>query len=189
MKLATSIDDLPRRQAKVRCNLCNKIYSKQGFHYHINGVHRKLRVKCDICGKEGRPDFLWSHKKTFHSLPSSNEKVKEKDQLKNHTECVHVHNNPRVKCHICGKAVKKGSLKDHKLRREKGKYLNFATPIDDKSSSNKVKCNLCGNIVSKPNISVHIKNVHFHLKVKCDVCGKEVRKDSLKKHKLNIHSP
>ena len=81
----------------------------------------------------------------------------------------------------------KNHTEQNKARREKRKYLNFATPIDDKSS-NKVKCNLCDNTVSKPNISVHIKNVHFHFKVKCDVCGKEVRKDSLKKHKLRIHS-
>ena len=171
----------------MRCNLCNKIYSKQGFHFHLNGVHRNLRIKCDVCGKEVRQNYLYFHKKRFHSHPSSNENVMETDQLKNHNECVHVYNNPRVKCHICGKAVKKGSLKDHKVRREKGKYLKFATPIDDKSS-NKVKCNLCNNIVSKPNISVHIKNVHFHFKVKCDVCGKEVRKDSLKTHKLRFHS-
>ena len=62
-KFATSIDDLPWKQSKVRCNLCSKIISKKTFNDHIRFAHlNKNRVKCDVCGKEVKKYNLNQHK-------------------------------------------------------------------------------------------------------------------------------
>ena len=157
---------------RVNCDYCGKNILKDHLKYHIDNVHNNLRVKCDVCGKEVKVkrDGLRTHK-LIHSdvdRPVSR----------------------KTSCNICGELIQQRNLMRHKRRvhsnaekKERGRYLKFATPIDD---AKKVKCNLCDSIMTRSHISHHIQRVHGSL-VKCDLCGLKVKENSIKMHKLRIH--
>ena len=157
---------------RVNCDYCGKNILKDHLKYHIDNVHNNLRVKCDVCGKEV--------------------KVK-RDGLKRHKLIHSDVDRPvsrKTSCNICGELIQQRNLMRHKRRvhsnaekKERGRYLKFATPIDD---AKKVKCNLCDSIMTRSHISHHIQRVHGSL-VKCDLCGLKVKENSIKMHKLRIH--
>ena len=200
LKFVTPIDE---DQAKARCNLCNKIYSRRFIRYHINNVHRygNPLVKCDVCGKEVKKRSLRTHKFKFH--PSSERVNCEhcgknilRDHLKYHIN--NVHNNPRVKCDVCGKEVKRIGLRTHKLI-----HSNV-----DRPGSTKTPCNICGELIQQQNLKRHKRMVHssekkngrylkfvtpiddsmkISAKVKCNLCNSIMVRAYIPRHIQSVH--
>ena len=212
MKFATSIDDLPWKQSKVRCNLCSKIISKKSFNNHIRFAHlTNNRVKCDVCGKEVKKCSLNQHK-LIHSNKGRAKKIPcnicgkliQDGHLKKHKNIVHGHHSSRerVNCEHCGTNVFKEKLKEHKMI-----HVN-------EGRAKKMPCNICGKLVQERHLKKHMKihsnrnkgtecNINHEAKgnvklnekksnliikiMSCKICGMKVQKRCLKRH-LKEHS-
>ena len=213
-KFATSIDDLPwKRQSKVRCNLCSKIFSKKNFKYHIRVHINNNRVKCDVCGKEVKKYNLNQHK-LIHDHEGRAKKIPcnicgklvQDGSLKKHKNIFHGHHSSRkrVNCEHCGANVFKENLKEHKMIHA------------NEGRAKKIPCNICGKLLRERGLRNHMKihsdrnkgternssqEARGNLKneinekkssliikiISCKICGMKVQKRCLKRH-LKEHS-
>ena len=90
-KLLRHIKTFHDKIFEFKCQICTKEYPKKDqLKYHMESVHEKLRMTCDICGK-----------------------VTDRKSLKAHMKFVH-EKKEKWKCDICFKIMYKGShIKTH----------------------------------------------------------------------------
>ena len=156
LKFVTPLDDLPLDQAKARCDLCNKTYSRRSIRSHINIVHRygNPRVKCDVCDTEVKRSSLRKHKLRYH--PSS-ERVNckhpngEESQsgvyLKFATPIDDaIKNSAKIKCNLCERIIVRTYISHH--------IKNFH------NLSPRVKCDECGKEVKEYSLRRHKLRIH-----------------------------
>ncbi|XP_055682629.1 zinc finger protein 37-like [Lutzomyia longipalpis] len=139
------------------CAFCGKVLKKrQNIWDHINIVHlKKSRYKCDICGIQFRYNTgYYVHRKT-HFLPDGSRRV-----LNDTKACEDI---LKVSCEICGKCVKRNSLKSHMithLSKPRPKIIRYV-------------CHICGYTAPAKTQYVQHMNIHSEDKTyKCDKCGK-----------------
>ena len=77
------------KRVKEKCNDCGKIMLKESLSMHMKSVHFKEKVKCDECGVELAVGSLKSHKGWYFKVQAS------------------------ANCGECGAKMLKGSLKRH----------------------------------------------------------------------------
>ena len=90
-KLMRHIQTFHDKIYEFKCKICNKEYGKKDqLKYHMESVHQKIRITCDICGK-----------------------VTDRRSMKAHMKYVH-EKKEKWKCDICFKILYKPShLKTH----------------------------------------------------------------------------
>ena len=160
---------------------------KGGSEASREAGRQKMREKefvCEYCGKKVRYS-LENHMKYWHAnklMHQGEEKVlkclycpkefdaKQQDSFRRH---MRGHNEPDVKCKLCGSIMKKRSLKNHMSR----KHLK-------EEEGKEHKCTICPKVFkNKHQLSLH-KNYHKkERKFECDQCSKLF----LMKHHLQNH--
>ena len=157
----------------------------------MDAVHRKVKHKCHICGKE------FSFKS---ALNRHNEQLHRKKDLKEHFEAHEIPNKSSLqrsrrdgpnKCSSC----KKGFTTIVRLRNHERKFCNyFAKSTNNmekhvRSKHSKYKCLICLKLFNrKADFKEHRDSVHSKIKYQCDVCGSEfASKSSLRRHNKIYH--
>ena len=166
----SSVSEILPKAKNVSCDLCNYTTNRRSHlneHYRI--IHLKVRVVCDLCGKEFAN--INQHMRVVHKVLRSGILAKKECQechkefydLTKHM--AKAHNLKYVydyDCNICNVKFKSKFILQRHMQRRHG----------DKS-----ECGECGKKVS--NLDVHIKKVHRNKKngpQSCFMCQKEFRK-------------
>ena len=188
----------PRIESSLKCDLCNKTFTKRGnLNKHNGSVHVSIRkFKCDRCDKTYKlKQHLNKHIGIFHDKREDLKMEKEycvkcKKQiffLKRHEMMVH-EKKFRCFCQICNKSYSTTfNLKKHiSLIHEK-------TSISDEKTSKsvmKMQCEICNkNFSRKDSIMKHMKATHDKIKnFQCEFCDRMFdRKDKLNEH-IRVHT-
>jgi len=154
------------------CDLCSKLFgTKEQLHRHRKKTCSKIQIKasCPVCNKFYRDSQnLRFHLLTEHSDQYEPENEEEEKLLR----------NEKVTCHICGKDMRRLSLKQHIL-------------FVHQQEKRVPKCGICHLCFPSDSLKrKHLKLIHGispKLK-KCEVCGKGfINGESLKKHIKGVH--
>ncbi|XP_050098529.1 zinc finger protein 616-like [Anopheles aquasalis] len=109
----------------VACTICQRMYTKYSFKYHMRTVHGKLELVCEHCGKVYRTIGLLNKHKALHEKTKSPAKMTNctvcrqtirQSYLNRHMEVMHS-DSPPVTCSVCGNSFRnKRSLSHHRTR-------------------------------------------------------------------------
>ena len=107
-KRSVELHDLAvhKKEKPCKCDICDMPFDSIGnLKKHYQGKHEKLKVKCDLCGKELSLLSIGQHKKVIHDIENAFScKICEKDftntsNLKVH-HAVH-HELKKLECQFC----------------------------------------------------------------------------------------
>ena len=150
---------------------------------HYQAKHEKLKIKCELCGKELGLLSIKQHKKVIHDLEKAFScKICEKDftnisNLKVH-HTVH-HELKKLECQFCSFETK--------YKNEMKKHITMRHSI---AKDGLLKCEHCDKHFYEPNLlRSHINRKHLELfAFKCDRCEKAYKfNSSLQSHVRNVH--
>ena len=145
----------PKKEKTIACSQCNyTTHAKYYLNEHYRYVHKKVKVLCDLCGKEFAN--INQHMRVSHKVLRSGILTKK----------------PCQECHKSYYDLTKHMAKAHKLKYEYEYnceicHLKLATKFIlqrhmQRKHGNKASCPECGKRVS--NLEVHIKKMHSNPK-------------------------
>ncbi|XP_050359825.1 zinc finger protein 546-like [Nymphalis io] len=166
---------------KRACTLCGKILPRERLARHLNRVHAKFVLNCDICEKLFDEQLeLEKHKILLHGDGSYQCKTC-KNGFKNERSLrAHMYTHTLFNCSSCN-----ASFENRKC------YTHHRKICDGSKHTTEgiYECDECGNIYTKkPSLKVHIVQKHLNvLPYVCQICGKRSStKNHHKAHEL-IH--
>ena len=95
-----------KRQELFKCNFCEKLFTKRNLKRHVETVHERVRLSCDICESTfQRVDYLKSHMKSMHSKSRCSfcgKTFMKEESLEVHKNKAHQDFDQKLfKCHTC----------------------------------------------------------------------------------------
>ncbi|CRK86716.1 CLUMA_CG000549, isoform A [Clunio marinus] len=192
----------------VYCDICGKTCRDShsiALHMNTHKIYRTKDFHCEICGgsyfdENGlRKHTLNVHKKSKHHTCSLCRRTfRTKESLK-----THISNPCRLPCEVCGKMIRKNSLKAH-LNRVHLKSRPYRCDICGKKCcsthlshlvtthsglehrTKDYQCDICNKVFfDKDGIKMHMTQCHGNTKFPCDLCGKTFKCASfLKQHSI-----
>lgn len=178
-------EKLPKIQKSVTCQICQKVFDKQGtFNKHMK-CHNKEppRYMCDCCGQEFESrHILRRHLSSEHKISKKFVKCNLCQKIipkKREDEHLKFHNGQKEhQCEICGNQyVTEGLLNTHKKRQHAGL---------------KYECDICSDSFDQPKKLLHHRRSHAQpMELHCSVCNlgffnaRSLNKHEMKKHAQN----
>lgn len=148
----------------VECQLCNQTYSNElNLKKHIYNVHKMVKVKCEICGKEINKKSLDRHMRCVHSASISVKKERKP-----------VPDDEKIPCHLCNK-----------------KCLNLISlqcHMKNIHQAERLKCSQCDFQGIRKELKVHVKKQHTNEVYQCSRCQKILKSKSTLKEHMWIHT-
>ncbi|XP_044731764.1 zinc finger protein 726-like [Chrysoperla carnea] len=168
------------RAKAIKCSECKlKCYHPLHLRHHQEVAHNPLNRTCDICNKILGNIYELQRHKFRHSSFKSEMCEKTKQEGKCHIKKIHKREEKYITCHICGKLIRKTSLKSH---------------LSTHEERDKVSCDICSKtFVLEATLAKHIKQVHENKpsdrKHLCNICGySSCRSTDLRKHMISHSS-
>ena len=166
---------LPKNSLNLlKCDSCDYTTSRKcHLNEHYRFVHLKLKVICDLCGKEF--SNINQHMRVVHKVLKSGILSKKQcqechkqfyDLTKHMAKAHNLKYEYDYECHLCRLKCKTKFILQRHMQRKHG---------------SKSFCQECGKKVS--NLDLHIKKMHQS----CKLCHKRFSKEELKKHLCSVN--